>query len=149
MKSVTDKVRSQVVSVVSITKKLLRTALTLTVICLALSLCSTRLSAQSTRSTTLTWATSTTPNVTYNVWRATVMGGEDSPATATLLNPVPLTTLTFTDTTVMSGITYYYVVRSVNSTGTASTDSNEVMAVIVPLPAAPPAPPSELKITIN
>lgn len=96
-------------------------------------------------SATLTWQPSATAGVTYNVWRSTSPGGEDNPSTGTLLNPAPLTAPTFTDSTVVSGTTYYYVVRAVNSAGTASTDSNEVSATIIEVPAAP----TQLKITIN
>lgn len=101
-------------------------------------------------SATLTWTASVSPApITYNVWRATTSGGEDSATTGTMLNPVGLTGTTYTDTTVVAGTTYYYVVRAVNSAGIASPDSNEVMGVIVSVPTTPPAPPTQLKITIN
>ena len=76
-------------------------------------------------SVTLTWAAAATPNVTYNVYRSTTTG-----TGYVKLNTSPISGLSYTDTTVANGTTYYYVVRSVSSTGIESVNSNEVSAVI-------------------
>ena len=72
-------------------------------------------------SVTLSWNASATPGSTYNVFRATTSGGYGS----TPLNPSPISGLTYTDSTVTGGQTYYYVAIAVDS-GMDSTDSNEV-----------------------
>jgi fibronectin type 3 domain-containing protein len=46
------------------------------------------------------------------------------------LNSSPMAATTYTDTTVQSGNTYYYVTTSVNSAGEESADSNQATAVI-------------------
>jgi hypothetical protein len=78
-------------------------------------------------SVTLSWSASTSSSVAgYNVYRSTVSGG---PYT-TLLNGSLVTGLTFTDTNVQAGATYYYVVVAVNSNGVESSDSNQASATI-------------------
>lgn len=107
---------------------------------------SAKAQAPAPHSATLSWAASPTAGVTYNVWRSTVSGGEDSAATAINVNLAPVAGLTYTDTTIVAGTTYFYVVRAINSAGVASGDSNEVMGqvqVVVPPPGAP------LKLTIT
>jgi cellulose 1,4-beta-cellobiosidase len=74
----------------------------------------------------LSWTASTTPSVTYNVYRATASTG---PFT-TPLNSSPITGTTYTDTAVTAGQTYYYVVTAVASSGTQSADSNTAQATI-------------------
>jgi hypothetical protein len=74
----------------------------------------------------LTWAASTSPNVTYNVYRGTSTGGES----ALPLNATPITVLTYTDSTVQLGQTYYYVVKAVGSGNSLSVASNEIPANI-------------------
>jgi fibronectin type 3 domain-containing protein len=76
-------------------------------------------------SVSLSWAASTTPSVTYNVYRATTSGGYSSTPIA---SAVPGTT--YTDTTVLAGQTYFYVTKAVNSSGTLSTASNEAQAIV-------------------
>jgi hypothetical protein len=74
-------------------------------------------------SVSLSWAAST--GVTgYNVYRGGVSGGPYAQVTS--LD----TGLAYTDSAVSAGQTYYYVVTSVDSTGTESTYSNQVQAVI-------------------
>jgi len=90
-------------------------------------------------SVTLNWAASTTTGVTYNVYRATTSGGPFSQ-----INPSPVTALTFVDSQVTNGTTYFYVVRSFDGT-TESVNSNQVSAVI---PTAP-APPTNLTVTVK
>ena len=75
---------------------------------------------------TLTWAASTTTGVTYNVYRGTVSGGPYA------LLASGVTTTSYTDTSVQSGTTYYYVTSAVDSSG-QSPYSNEVQ-VVIPMP---------------
>jgi hypothetical protein len=72
---------------------------------------------------TLSWNASPTPGVTYTVLRSTTAGsGYASQASG-------LSSLTWTDTAVQSGTTYYYVVD--DSLGSAtSTFSNQATAAI-------------------
>ncbi len=73
----------------------------------------------------LNWAASTSSNVTnYKVYRSTASGG---PYTA--LQTLGTVT-TFTDKTVVSGTTYFYVVTAIDSTGAESPFSNQAQAVI-------------------
>jgi len=74
----------------------------------------------------LSWTASTTPNVTYNVYRATSSSG---PFT-TPLNTSPISGTTYIDTSVQAGQTYYYVATAVASDGTQSADSSPVQATI-------------------
>jgi hypothetical protein len=73
----------------------------------------------------LSWTASSSPVMGYNVYRGTQAGGP-----YTLLNTEIVTADTFTDTTVVSGLTYFYVVTAVNNAGVESVFSNEVVAVI-------------------
>ena len=73
----------------------------------------------------LNWTASSTPGVTYNVYRATASTG---PYT-TPLNVSPITGTTYTDTSVQAGQTYYYVTTAV-ANGTQSAFSNAVPATI-------------------
>jgi hypothetical protein len=74
----------------------------------------------------LTWDASVTAGVSgYNVYRAGSSGGYGT----TPLNSTPIPTLTFTDTAVVSGQSYFYVVTAVDA-GQASSDSNEVSVSI-------------------
>jgi centrosomal CEP192-like protein/HYDIN/CFA65/VesB family protein/ASPM-SPD-2-Hydin domain-containing protein/uncharacterized protein DUF1573 len=83
--------------------------------------------AATAHSVQLSWDASPTAGVSgYNVFRAGVSDGYGT----TPLNPAPISTLSFTDTTVASGQTYFYVVTAVDA-GEASSDSNEV-SVSVP-----------------
>jgi hypothetical protein len=82
--------------------------------------------AASSHSVLLNWDASITSGVNgYNVFRATTSGGYST----TPLNPSPITTLSFTDSTVTSGNQYFYVVTAVDA-GQASADSNEVSVTI-------------------
>lgn len=75
----------------------------------------------------LTWTASSTTNVTYNVYRSASTSG---PFT-TPLNTSPITTTTYTDTTVQAGQTYYYVVTAIaTSGGFQSADSNTAQGTI-------------------
>lgn len=73
---------------------------------------------------TLTWLAATDPStpVTYSVFRATTLGGQDFDA------PLGTTSgLTYTDTAVSNGTTYYYVVRATDAVG--NRESNTVQLV--------------------
>lgn len=75
-------------------------------------------------SVTLSWNPST--NVAgYNVYRGTVSGGPYS-----LVNPSLNPSTTYTDATVQSGTTYFYVATAVDGSGSESSYSNEASAVI-------------------
>jgi len=74
----------------------------------------------------LSWTASTTGGVLYDIFRANTSGGYGT----TPLNSSPIAATTYTDTTVVSGQTYYYVATAVDSEG-SSPYSNEV-AVNIP-----------------
>jgi hypothetical protein len=69
----------------------------------------------------LSWAASAGAS-SYNVYRGTTQGGEDSTPIAT-----GVTTTSFTDTGLTNGTTYYYLVTAVNDQG-ESAPSREVSA---------------------
>ena len=74
----------------------------------------------------LFWDPSSSPDVAgYNVHRAIQSGGPYMK-----LNPVLLGTTTYTDATVTSGATYFYVVTAEDVNGVESQFSNEAVAVI-------------------
>ena len=73
----------------------------------------------------LTWAPSTSAVSGYNVYRGTQKGGPYTKETSSL---VPGTT--YTDLTVQTGLTYFYVLTSVQSNGAESAYSSEVPATI-------------------
>jgi hypothetical protein len=77
----------------------------------------------------LAWNASTSPNVNYFIYRGTVSGGP-----YTKLNSTAQSALTYSDSTVLAGTTYYYVTTSVNSSNMESGYSNQ-MSVTVPNPA--------------
>ena len=76
-------------------------------------------------SATLTWTASTSPAIGYNVYRSTVSGGPYTKVTASVTSGV-----TYSDTSVQSGQTYYYVVTAVNSSLVESVFSSQVSATI-------------------
>jgi hypothetical protein len=108
---------------------------TLAVLLLAVS----ALAAQTTHSVSLNWGASSTPSVTYNVYRSTASGSGYSQ-----INVSPVAGLTFTDSQVTNGTTYFYVVRSFDGTS-ESVNSNQATAVI---PQAP-QPPGTLTVTVK
>jgi len=73
----------------------------------------------------LTWGASTSQIIGYRVYRSEVSGGS-----FTALNGTAVTTLTYDDSTVALGTTYYYVVTAVDASGNESIHSNQVTAVI-------------------
>ena len=76
-------------------------------------------------SVTLTWTASTSTVSGYNVYRSTVSGGP-----YTKLNSTLVAATTYTDTSVQSGQTYFFVATAVDSSGVESADSTEVSATI-------------------
>ena len=72
-------------------------------------------------SVSLTWMASPSTTVGYNVYRGTTSGGPYAPIGSAA-------TTSFTDTTVTSGTTYYYVVTAVGPNSLESVFSNEVYA---------------------
>jgi len=79
-------------------------------------------------SATLSWTASTSTVVGYNVYRSTTSGGP-----YTLITSGPVAGITFTDTSVQAGATYFYVVTAVDVNGIESAFSNEA-SVTVPTP---------------
>jgi hypothetical protein len=78
-----------------------------------------------THSVTLNWVASTSTVSGYNVYRSTSNGSGYSKINSGLVDAV-----TYTDTTVQSGTTYYYVTTAVDSSGDESADSNQATAVV-------------------
>ena len=82
----------------------------------------------SSHTVTLNWTPSTTPGVNYNIYRSSTSGGPYTKLTST----TPISGVSYIDSTVLSGQTYYYVTTAINSGG-ESTYSNEAPAA-VPFP---------------
>lgn len=76
-------------------------------------------------SVALSWTASTSAVSGYYVYRTVVSGGG-----YTKLNASPNSSMSYTDTSVLSSQTYYYVTTAVNAAGTESAYSNEVTAVV-------------------
>jgi len=77
-------------------------------------------------SVALGWTASTSSGVIgYNVYRSTISG-----TSYTRINSSPTASLKYTDGSVASGGTYYYVVSAVSSTGAEGAHSAQIKAVI-------------------
>ncbi len=76
-------------------------------------------------STSLSWTASTSSVMGYNVYRGTTSGGPYTKLTASVDSNT-----SYADDSVQAGLTYYYVVTSVNSSGAESAYSNQVSAAI-------------------
>jgi N-acetylneuraminic acid mutarotase/Tfp pilus assembly protein PilE len=72
--------------------------------------------------TTLSWIAVSGSGVSYSIKRAETSGG-----IYTTIAP-GVTPTEYTDTSVTNGVTYYYVVSAVDSSGSESSDSNEASA---------------------
>jgi Abnormal spindle-like microcephaly-assoc'd, ASPM-SPD-2-Hydin len=73
----------------------------------------------------LSWTPSTSAGVVgYNLYRSTVSGGPYTEIVSRNSN------FTFSDTTVVAGQTYYYVVTSVDGNGAESVHSNQAQAAV-------------------
>lgn len=77
-------------------------------------------------SVTLTWVASTSSGVVgYNVYRAATDGGPYTKINGSIVEP-----LTYVDTSVSGGQTYYYVVTAVDGSANESAYSMQVSATI-------------------
>lgn len=76
-------------------------------------------------SVSLNWTESDANAVGYNVFRSTITGGPYSQ-----INTSQVTSAAYTDLSVSSGSTYYYVVTTVDAAGGQSVYSNETQAII-------------------
>ena len=77
-------------------------------------------------SVTLTWVASTSPNITgYNIYRGTTSGGPYTKVNSSLISG-----LSYVDTTVLAGQTYYYVGTAVNSSNAESAYSSQTQGTI-------------------
>jgi hypothetical protein len=74
---------------------------------------------------TLTWQASTSSVVGYHVYSGTVPGGPYTRRTSS-----PVAGLSYVDSSVLSGRTYYYVVTAVNDRDVESPYSNQATAVV-------------------
>lgn len=81
--------------------------------------------ATQTHAVALSWIASTSAVSGYNVYRSSVSGAGYVRINSTL---IPL--LTYTDTTVQNGVTYYYVTTAVDSAGAESAFSNQAQASV-------------------
>lgn len=81
----------------------------------------------SSHSVALTWQASTSSGVSYYVYRGMVSGGPYS-----RLNSSADTGLNYTDNSVVSGNTYFYVVTAVDANGQQSVYSNEAPSGVIP-----------------
>jgi hypothetical protein len=73
----------------------------------------------------LTWDASTSQVIGYRVYRSETSGGSYNS-----LNGTAIDALTYDDTSVSSGLTYYYVVTAVDAAGNESVQSNQATAAI-------------------
>jgi fibronectin type 3 domain-containing protein len=73
----------------------------------------------------LSWTASTSVVSGYNVYRSAVSGGP-----YTKVNSSLIVTTSYTDSTVQSGTTYFYVVTSVDASNVESAFSTQVSATI-------------------
>lgn len=85
-------------------------------------------------SVTLNWNASSTPGVSYNIYRGTAAGGPYSKLDSA---PISGGILTYTDTTGTGGIKYFYVATAIDASGSESAFSNEVSATFLGAPSAP------------
>jgi len=81
--------------------------------------------SQSQHSVALSWDASTSHVIGYNIYRGTASGGPYAK-----LNPSATTTTVYTDSSVQSGQTYYYVTTAVDSGNVESAYSNQATAAI-------------------
>lgn len=97
--------------------------------------------AQSSHSVTIGWTYSQGADlaVGFNVYRSTVTGGPYTQINTTL---IPIGTLTFTDSVVVAGSTYFYVVDAQDANGVHSAQSLESLAAVIPQNPTTPGRPT-------
>ena len=97
----------------------------------------------------LNWTASTTPGVSYSIFRGTAAGQESTTAIATgVATGCSGATCTYTDTTATTqGVTYYYTLKAV--LGTASSVSSAEASVFIPIVVTVPASPTGFTVTIT
>jgi hypothetical protein len=78
-----------------------------------------------THSVSLSWTDTAAQIAGYNVYRSTVSGGPYSKTNATLVVPT-----NYSDTSVVSGTTYFYAVTAVGTSGMESGYSNQTTAAV-------------------
>jgi fibronectin type 3 domain-containing protein len=78
---------------------------------------------------TLSWTASTTPNVSYNIYRSATSNG-----TYTKIGSVGVGVLSYTDSTALAGETYFYVATAVDSSNNESVYSAPPVQATVPFP---------------
>jgi len=76
-------------------------------------------------SVSLSWTESSSVVTGYNVYRSTTSG-----TGYTKVNGGLVSVVSYTDSTVVNGTTYYYVTTAVDASGNESTNSNEAVAAI-------------------
>jgi hypothetical protein len=76
-------------------------------------------------SASLSWGASTSSVAGYNVYRSTVSGSAYVRMNSSLVGG-----MNFSDPSVQSGMTYFYVATAVDASGTESVYSNEVAAIV-------------------
>jgi Abnormal spindle-like microcephaly-assoc'd, ASPM-SPD-2-Hydin/Immunoglobulin I-set domain len=78
-----------------------------------------------THSVSLAWSPSTSPVVGYNTYSSQTSGGP-----YTKMNSAPVASTSYTDSAVQAGLTYFFVVTSVDSNNVESAYSTEVSALV-------------------
>jgi fibronectin type 3 domain-containing protein len=73
----------------------------------------------------LNWGASSSSVAGYNVYRSVVSGSSYAKLNGSVVGGV-----SYADSSVQSGQTYYYVATSVDASGTESVYSNEVAAIV-------------------
>jgi len=91
----------------------------------AVALSGTGVAPQVNHTVALNWEASTSSVTGYNVYRSSVSGSSYAKINSSLVGGV-----SFTDSNVQTGQTYYYVATSVDANGNESVYSNEVPAVV-------------------
>lgn len=91
----------------------------------AIALSGTGVAQQAQHSVSLSWTDSDSSIAGYNVYRSTTSGSGYVLINGSLVGPDA-----FSDTTVQSGTTYYYVTTAVDTSGNESAYSNEAQAII-------------------
>jgi len=91
----------------------------------SVSLTGTAVAPTANHSIALNWAGSSSSVSGYNVYRSTVKGASYAKMNGSLVGGV-----SFSDSSVQSGLTYYYVATSVDASGNESVYSNEVSAIV-------------------